>query len=175
MKKTYLLVGYLSCAVLGWAAPQTQVTVTHPTTKAPVQQPRTNTIVKQPSTLAVTTHPTTTVTVTHPTTIPTLQPTTAGGPKMSSGGSYASYKNAKTLAPSTTDIPKAGKLGKGESGLGKDANAANKDKQVSAAPKAESSQPSLEDVLKKTNIPSDIAAKLKQKNFEASKMSQRKS
>ncbi len=173
MKKTFFTIGFMASMVMLWAAPQTNVTVTHPTTNTVIQQPRSNQIVKQPTTTVQVTHTPTTVQVVRPTTVPTLQPASTGGQAIPSGGSYASYKNAKTLAPNTTDVPKANKLGKGEKGLGKDANAANKGSQVATTPKAESA--SYEEVLKKNNIPKDMIEKIKQKNFEASKMSQRKS
>ena len=139
-----------------------------------MQQPHSNQIVKQPTTTVQVTHTPTTVKVTHPTTIPTLQPTSTGGQTIQSGGSYASYKNAKTLAPNTTDIPKANKLGKGEKGLGGDANADKKGSQVSSTPKAESAQPSVEEVMKKAKIPSDFMDKLNKENKKASKATQRK-
>lgn len=79
----------------------------------------------------------------------------------------ASYKNAKTLAPS--EPPKVNKTAKGESGLGtKDPQAASKEKLAETPKKQpETAQPSLDDVLKKTNLPADLMGKLKQHNFEA--------
>ena len=92
--------------------PQTVQQATH--------QTPTNAIVTKPTTNVSVVHPTTTVVVTRPTTIPST--TTAFGGAMGKNaaeGSYTpSYKNAKTLAPSSVQTPKAAGLGKGEKGLG---------------------------------------------------------
>ncbi len=163
------------------AAPTTSVSVSHPTTTTSVQpSPRTNQIVSRPTTTGVISHPTTSVTVTHPQTVATPSKTSnttkgsfsAIGSK-SAGGSYTpSYKNAKTLTGPQTNTPKASNLGGGSNslGLGADPNAAAKDAAASAEkPKAESSQISIDDVLKKTQIPGDLGSKIKQADFAAGK------
>lgn len=177
MKKLgFLFFGFLAAALQ--AAPTTQVTVTHPTTTAVKNLPRTNVVVSKPTTTAVVTRPVTTAPVTRPTTpgvssSAALKTSSGLAGSSSKGGSYTpSYKNAKTLAPSAADTPKAAKLGSGTAGLGMtDPNAAQKAAEAASStkPKAETSQPSLDDVLKKTKLPGDISSKLKQRNFEAAK------
>ena len=147
MKKFLGLILCLASAVL-WAAPTTNVTVTHPTTTAvkneprtsvavshpqtsvQVNAPRTNVTVVKPQTNVALNQPQTTVTVTHPTTFATSSASenakasnsNSSGGKSSpkSEGSYTPYyKNAKPLGNKGADnIPAAAKLGKGEGGLG---------------------------------------------------------
>ena len=71
-----------------------------------------------------------------------------------------------------TNTPKASNLGGGSNslGLGAAPNAAAKDATASAAkPKAESSQISIDDVMKKTQIPGNLGSKIKQADFAAGK------
>ena len=171
MKKLIFILSVSMLTVCLWANPQTMGPVSHPTTQATVNVPRTNVIVKKPTSTATAKQPITMVEVKHPTTIPTLSADSSkGGSIGGKGGSYTpSYKNAKTVAPTEAATPKAAKLGKGESGLGKDKNANQKAAEAAASskPKGEDGQPSIQDVLKKTNLPSNIMGQLKQRNFEA--------
>ena len=177
MKKFIFESLFIVVAVPALAAPATNVSVSHPTTTGAKVAPRTNVVVSHTTTQTAVSHPTTQVAVTHPTTAPTLQKANHVGGNVGSksgGGSYnASYKNAKTLAPTpSANTPKAAKLGKGQNGLGTGAGseAAAKDAAAAAAkPKAESSQLSIDEVLKKTNVPGDLGSKLKQMNFAAEK------
>lgn len=162
--------------------PRTQVAVLKPTTHSVVTHPTTAVEVTHPTTTAKVNHPVTDVSVTHPTTVPVMASATAGDNKSSKGGkmgsssasgSYeASYKNVKDFAAANippADIPKAAKLSGGEAGLGLgDAKSAEKEALAAKEkPKAESAEASIEDVLKKTQLPSGLDSKLKQRAFEA--------
>lgn len=169
------------------AAPVTEVSVTHPTTTVKVLRPTTSGAVSRPVTVpSVQTKPVTTVEVIRPVTpgAATRQQGWAGGKGTSApapaaktaatGSSYTpSYKQAKKL-----DAPKAAGLGAGSAGLGgmTSAQAAQKDRDAQAfeSVKGESSQLSIDDVLKKTKMPEGLASKLKQRNFEAAKMNNKK-
>lgn len=168
--------------------PVTSVSVSHPVTSSAVTRPASNAAVTRPTTNAVVLRPVTNVSVTHPgeKALSVATPGFSGAakpapaapsapPASSSGGSYTpSYKQAKDLK--SAQIPKAASLGAG-GGLGiTDPNAAQKAKEAEEfeVKKAESTQVSIDDVLKKTNIPSDMASKLKQRNFEAAKSAGKK-
>lgn len=186
MKKLLFL--FSLCGVLPLAAaPTTNVSVTHPTTTVKVLRPTTSGAGSRPVTVpSVQTKPVTNVVVTHPvtpgasaqqlgqtdgkvTSTPALATKTAA-----TGSSYTpTYKQAKKF-----DTPKAASLGAGSAGLGgmTGAQAAQKDRDAQAfeAPKGESSQLSIDEVLKKTKMPEGLASKLKQRNFEAAKMNGKK-
>jgi len=121
----------------------TTSTVQRPqTTVQAIHQTPTNAIVTKPATSVAVSRPTTTVVVTRPTTVPSTS-TAFGGVmgKNAAEGSYTpSYKNAKTLAPSSVQTPAAAALGKGEKGLGnKETQGAQKDAAAAKEkPKAES-------------------------------------
>ena len=164
-----LLFLFFLCGVLPLAAaPVTEVSVTHPTTTVKVLRPTTSGAVSRPVTPGAATR----------------QQGWTGGKGTSApapaaktaatGSSYTpSYKQAKKL-----DAPKAAGLGAGSAGLGgmTSAQAAQKDRDAQAfeSVKGESSQLSIDDVLKKTKMPEGLASKLKQRNFEAAKMNNKK-
>lgn len=163
--------------------PVTNAPVTHPVTVAPVSRPVTNVAVTRPVTAVSVTHPVTSVSASRPGASGFTASSPSAGSSASSAKSGASsssssytptYKQAKDLkAP---DIPKAASLGAG-SGLGMvDGNAAQKDRDAESfeVKKGESTQISIDDVLKKTQMPSDLDSKLKQRNFEAAKMKGKK-
>lgn len=181
--------------------PRTAVSVVRPSTSAPVSHPRTSVSVKRtatvtpvtrPATNSVVSHPATSVSVAHPvTSVSVSRPVTfsssaalsavktgAPGGKTAASSYSPSYKNAKDLKTSKADsAPKASQLTAGQSGLGIiDPSAAQKAALAAASdkPKAESSQMSIDEVLQKTNLPSNIMGKLKQRNFEASRHSNKK-
>lgn len=179
MKRVYWVIGILLVTVAAFAEkPKTQVVVSRPTTVAvPTHVPKTNVTVSKPTTVAPVVKPTTVPTAVHPAKTGGATENAFSGKigSTTAGGSYsASYKNAKTLAP--TDTPKASSLGKGQQGLGnKDTQAASKEALAAQqAPKAESTQPSIDDVLKKTNLPPDLMSKLKQHNFESAGVAKHK-
>lgn len=163
--------------------PITQVSVTKPTTHVAVTHPTTFSSVTHPVTTGNVFHPTTAVTVTHPTTLPIAELEKVSKPgrggldgKMgssSASGSYeASYKNVKAFSAAdvpAADIPKAVKLSGGQGGLGvQDDKAAEKEALAAQEKaKAESAEASIDDVLKKTKLPSGLDSMLKQRNFEA--------
>ena len=122
MKKILAMVMMLTFSLPAAATKAvTTSTVQRPqTTPQTTHQTPTNAIVTKPATSVAVSRPITTVVVTRPTTIPSST-TAFGGAlgKNAAAGSYTpSYKNAKTLAPSSVQTPAAAGLGKGEKGLG---------------------------------------------------------
>ncbi len=186
MKKLLFLFSLCGALPLA-AAPTTNVSVTHPTTTVKVLRPTTAGAVIRPVTApSMQTKPVTTVVVTHPVTpgstaqqFGTAEGKATSAPAVptktaATGSSYTpSYKQAKNF-----DVPKAASLGAGSAGLGgmTAAQAAQKDRDAQAfeTVKGESSQLSIDEVLKKTKMPEGLSSKLKQRNFEAAKMSGKK-
>lgn len=193
MKKLWLFSVVVSCCIPLFAAakkaelvaptrPTTHVAVVHPTTPSS-SSPRLTTRVSVPK-------PVTQTPVVHPLTpgSATAQAVAAGFgeekaatpasapavpvaavPSKSSAGSYSpSYKNAKKLGgdnktPSVLPPAASVKSGLGISGAGDAERAAV----AAASAKPEVEPATMESMMKKANIPADIASKLKQRNFES--------
>lgn len=141
--------------------PTTEVSVVRPVTAAGVSRPSGSVIVSRPQTSVSVTHPTTSLSATRlgerglssVSASASASGGTFGARSASSGGSYTpSYKKAKSFSSSKQNKSSDGGLGM------TDPNAAQKEADAKSAKvkKAMSTQVSVDDVLKNTEIPENL-------------------
>lgn len=191
MKKLWLFFTVMGCGVSLFAAekkgaapvptrPTTHVAVVRPTTPSSAPRLTTQVAVPKPVTRVPVVHPLTPGSATaqavaagfgtdgaeKPASAKTPEPAAAVSSKSSAGSYSPSYKNAKKLGdnkPASVLPPAAVKSGLGISGAGDAERAAV----AAASAKPEVDPATMESMMKKANIPADIASKLKQRNFES--------
>lgn len=197
MKKLWLFFAVAGCCVPLFAAekkeaspaparPTTHVAVVRPTTPSSAARLTTQVSVPKPVTRVPVVHPLTPGSATaqavaagfgagdaeKPAPVKTPEPAVASS-KSSAGGYSPSYKNAKKLGdnnPGSALPPSAVKSGLGVSGAGDAERAAA----AAASAKPDVDPATMESMMKKANIPSDIASKLKQRNFESARSGKKK-